>query len=105
MHTILWINFLLSLSNTSKFLKMLLKMPGYTRKENSQWLYSAKAIELIRNYMTKCPNLFERLAQNVTNDIFQEEELFDKGYIVYFITCTLYYQNLYIIHDIVDQTS
>lgn len=101
MHTILWINFLLSLSNTSKFLKM----PGYTRKENSQWLYSAKAIELIRNYMTKCPNLFERLAQNVTNDIFQEEELFDKGYIVYFITCTLYYQNLYVIHDIVDQTS
>jgi len=61
------------------------KVPGYTRKENSQWLYSTKAIELIRNYMTKCPNLFERLAQNVANDIFQEEELFDKGYIVYFL--------------------
>ncbi|XP_029664328.1 5'-3' exoribonuclease 1 isoform X1 [Formica exsecta] len=62
-----------------KFNKRNEEMPGYTRKENSQWLYSAKAIELIRNYMTKCPNLFERLAQNVTNDIFQEEELFDKG--------------------------
>ncbi|XP_072761689.1 5'-3' exoribonuclease 1 isoform X2 [Anoplolepis gracilipes] len=62
-----------------KFNKKNEEMPGYTRKENSQWLYSAKAVELIRNYMMKCPNLFERLAQNVTNDIFQEEELFDKG--------------------------
>lgn len=69
------------LFNLSKFLKV----PGYTRKENSQWLYSTKAIELIRNYMTKCPNLFERLAQNVTNDIFQEEELFDQGYVAYFL--------------------
>ncbi|XP_050453966.1 5'-3' exoribonuclease 1 isoform X1 [Cataglyphis hispanica] len=62
-----------------KFNKKNEEMPGYTRKENSQWLYSTKAIELIRNYMTKCPNFFERLAQNVANDIFQEEELFDKG--------------------------
>ncbi|XP_011642826.1 5'-3' exoribonuclease 1 [Pogonomyrmex barbatus] len=62
-----------------KFNKRNEEVPGYTRKENSQWLYSTKAIELIRNYMVKCPNLFERLAQNVTNDIFQEEELFEKG--------------------------
>ncbi|XP_011256685.1 5'-3' exoribonuclease 1 isoform X2 [Camponotus floridanus] len=61
-----------------KFNKKNEEIPGYTRKENGQWLYSAKAIELIRNYMMKCPNLFERLAQNVTNDIFQEEELFNK---------------------------
>lgn len=63
-------------------------MPGYTRKENGQWFYSIKAVELIRNYMTKCPDLFERLAVNVTNDVFQEEELFDKEYIVYFINLT-----------------
>ncbi|XP_036149459.1 5'-3' exoribonuclease 1 isoform X2 [Monomorium pharaonis] len=62
-----------------KFNKKNEEVPGYTRKDNSQWLYSQKAVELIRNYMIKCPNLFERLAQNVTNDIFQEEELFDKG--------------------------
>lgn len=61
-----------------KFNKRNEEVPGYTRKENNQWLYSTKAIELIRNYMTKCPNLFERLAQNVTNDIFQEEDLFNK---------------------------
>lgn len=58
-------------------------MPGYTKKETNQWLYSIKAVELIRNYMTQCPDLFERLAQNVTNDIFQEQELF-KEYVVLF---------------------
>ncbi|XP_011151267.1 5'-3' exoribonuclease 1 isoform X2 [Harpegnathos saltator] len=61
-----------------KFNKKNEEVPGYTKKENSQWLYSIRAIELIRSYMVKCPNLFERLAVNVTNDIFQEEELFDK---------------------------
>ncbi|XP_012226430.1 5'-3' exoribonuclease 1 [Linepithema humile] len=62
-----------------KFNKKNEEMPGYTRKDNSQWLYSTKAVELIRNYMVKYPDLFERLAQNVTNDIFQEEELFKPG--------------------------
>lgn len=62
-----------------KFNKRNEEVPGYTKKENSQWLYSTKAVDLIRNYVTKCPRLFERLAQNVTNDIFQEEDLFDKG--------------------------
>ncbi|XP_071639281.1 5'-3' exoribonuclease 1 [Temnothorax longispinosus] len=62
-----------------KFNKRNEEVPGYTRKENSQWLYSTKAIELIRNYMTKCPILFERLAHNVANDIFQEGDLFNTG--------------------------
>ncbi|XP_070510791.1 5'-3' exoribonuclease 1 isoform X2 [Cardiocondyla obscurior] len=62
-----------------KFNKRNEEVSGYTKKENTQWLYSMKAIELIRNYMVKCPKLFERLAKNVTNDIFQEEDLFDKG--------------------------
>ncbi|EZA57402.1 hypothetical protein DMN91_008681 [Ooceraea biroi] len=59
-----------------KFNKKNEEVPGYTRKENGQWLYSTKAVDLIRNYMMKCPDLFERLAQNVTNDIFQEQDLF-----------------------------
>lgn len=45
--------------------------------------------------MVKCPNLFERLAQNVTNDIFQEEDLFDKGYIAYFLLA----QNICKLHN------
>ncbi|XP_012270708.1 5'-3' exoribonuclease 1 [Orussus abietinus] len=62
-----------------KFNKKNEEVPGYTRKENNQWLYSAKSIELIRNYMVQCPDLFERLGQNSVNDIFHESELFPSG--------------------------
>ncbi|XP_076236219.1 5'-3' exoribonuclease pacman [Calliopsis andreniformis] len=62
-----------------KFNKKNEEIPGYTRKENGQWLYSLKTVDLIRNYMIKCPELFERLSHNVGNDIFKEEELFIKG--------------------------
>ncbi|XP_076181018.1 5'-3' exoribonuclease pacman isoform X2 [Ptiloglossa arizonensis] len=55
------------------------EVPGYTRKEYGQWLYSWKAIDLIRSYMVKCPDLFERLEKNISNDVFFEEDLFDKG--------------------------
>ncbi|XP_076684631.1 5'-3' exoribonuclease pacman isoform X2 [Andrena cerasifolii] len=61
-----------------KFNKKNEEVPDYTRKENGQWMYSTKTIDLIRRYMVKYPLLFERLAQNVTKDIFQEESLFDK---------------------------
>ncbi|XP_047351100.1 5'-3' exoribonuclease 1 isoform X1 [Vespa velutina] len=62
-----------------KFNKKNEEIPGYTKKENGQWLYSIKAVDLIRDYMAKCPGLFERLAQNITNDVFNEDELFDKS--------------------------
>lgn len=29
--------------------------------------------------MVKCPDLFERLEKNISNDVFFEEDLFDKG--------------------------
>ncbi|XP_046595171.1 5'-3' exoribonuclease 1 isoform X1 [Neodiprion lecontei] len=59
-----------------KFNKKNQEVPGYTKKVNGQWLYSAKAIDLIRAYMRKFPLLFEKLASNVTNDIYYEDELF-----------------------------
>ncbi|KAK2584112.1 hypothetical protein KPH14_006553 [Odynerus spinipes] len=62
-----------------KFNKKNEEIPGYTKKENGQWLYSIKAVDLIRAYMAKCPNLFERLAQNITNNVFNEDELLDKS--------------------------
>ncbi|XP_015189014.1 PREDICTED: 5'-3' exoribonuclease 1 isoform X2 [Polistes dominula] len=64
-----------------KFNKRNEEVPGYTKKEYGygQWLYSKRAIELIRDYMAKFPNLFERLAQNITVDVYSEEELFDKS--------------------------
>ncbi|XP_043500398.1 5'-3' exoribonuclease 1 [Polistes fuscatus] len=64
-----------------KFNKRNEEVPGYTKKEYGygQWLYSKRAVELIRDYMAKFPNLFERLAQSITIDVFSEEELFDKS--------------------------
>ncbi|KAG7212279.1 hypothetical protein KM043_012607 [Ampulex compressa] len=62
-----------------KFTKKNKETFGYTRKENGQWLYSVKTINLIRKYMTLYPVLFERLAENVNNDIFDGDTLFTKG--------------------------
>ncbi|PBC30137.1 5'-3' exoribonuclease [Apis cerana cerana] len=63
-----------------KFTKKNAEIPGYTRKaEDGPWFYSPKVLDLIRSYMLRCPTLFERLAQNPTTGIFQEEDLFIKG--------------------------
>ncbi|OAD52342.1 5'-3' exoribonuclease 1 [Eufriesea mexicana] len=63
-----------------KFTKKNAEVPGYTRKgEDGYWLYSPKALDLVRCYMLRYPTLFERLAQNPTTCIFQEEDLFTKG--------------------------
>ncbi|XP_043669186.1 5'-3' exoribonuclease 1 isoform X2 [Vespula pensylvanica] len=73
------INEIINVGLNLKFNKKNEEIPGYTKKENGQWLYSTKAVDLIRDYMAKCPRLFERLAQNITNDVFNEDELFDKS--------------------------
>ncbi|KAK0177026.1 hypothetical protein PV328_001116 [Microctonus aethiopoides] len=59
-----------------KFNKKNEELPGYTKKVNGQWLYSSKSIGLIRNYMEKFPLLFEYLAQNISNDMYNEDDLF-----------------------------
>lgn len=53
-----------------------LQVPGYTKRENNQWLYSNKCVDLIRDYMRECPIMFENLAHAVSNDIFEEKTLF-----------------------------
>ncbi|XP_076300031.1 5'-3' exoribonuclease pacman isoform X2 [Lasioglossum baleicum] len=59
-----------------KFNKKNEEIVGYTRKLNGQWLYSTKVVKLTRDYMTKYPDLFERLSQNIGN-VIPEKELFD----------------------------
>lgn len=61
-----------------KFSKKNEELPGYTRKVNGQWLYSSKSVGLIRSYMEKFPVLFERLARNIVNDMYTEDELFSE---------------------------
>ncbi|CAK9827029.1 5'-3' exoribonuclease 1 [Anthophora retusa] len=63
-----------------KFSRRNEEIPGYTRKgKDGRWYYSVKAMNLIRTYMTKYPELFEKLGLNSNIFIFQEEDLFNKG--------------------------
>ena len=61
-----------------KFNKKNEEVPGFTKKDsNGMWLYSIKAIDLLRSYMQKFPELFERLEQNLlSSDMFLREDLF-----------------------------
>lgn len=56
-----------------------LKVKGYTKKVNGQWLYSTKSIDLIREYMNKCPELFEKLDKTLDAEVFTVNELFPRG--------------------------
>lgn len=52
------------------------EIPGYTKKVEGQWLYTQKSINLVRDYMQFCPELFTYLSTHLGNDIFYESELF-----------------------------
>ncbi|KOC61668.1 5'-3' exoribonuclease 1 [Habropoda laboriosa] len=63
-----------------KFNKRNEEIPGYTRKaEDGFWYYSFKTMDLIRSYMLKYPEVFEKLGLNSNISILQEEDLFKKG--------------------------
>lgn len=49
---------------------------GYTRKVHKSWMFSEKAVELIKSYHEKVPNLFERLEHFGKGDILFEDEVF-----------------------------
>lgn len=49
---------------------------GYTRKVHKTWMFSEKAVELIKSYHEKMPNLFERLEHFGKGDILFEDEIF-----------------------------
>lgn len=41
-----------------------MKVLGYTRSEDRSWEYSAKAVELLRDYKVAFPQLFQKLGDN-----------------------------------------
>ncbi|XP_016845549.1 5'-3' exoribonuclease 1 isoform X1 [Nasonia vitripennis] len=61
-----------------KFNKKNEEVPGYTKKDiNGTWLYSVKAVDFVKSYIQKFPELFERLEMNlVSSDMFLREHLF-----------------------------
>ncbi|XP_017777725.1 PREDICTED: 5'-3' exoribonuclease 1 [Nicrophorus vespilloides] len=58
-----------------KFNKKNEEVPGYTKKENT-WLYSNKAVDLVREYTQKYPKLFKFLAGHPNDDVYFEADLF-----------------------------
>ncbi|KAK9681238.1 Xrn1 helical domain [Popillia japonica] len=56
-----------------KFSKRNEEIPGYTKREGNLWLYSEKAIELVKAYNEFCPNLFEYLNRHNENVYYLED--------------------------------
>lgn len=52
---------------------------GYTKKVNKSWMFSEKAIELIKAYYEKVPKLFEKLEVYGKCDILFEDEMFGEN--------------------------
>uniref|UniRef100_A0A1Q3F1Y6 5'-3' exoribonuclease 1 n=1 Tax=Culex tarsalis TaxID=7177 RepID=A0A1Q3F1Y6_CULTA len=49
---------------------------GYTKKVGKNWMYSEKAIELIKAYYDKVPQVFEKLESFGNRDVLFEDEIF-----------------------------
>lgn len=67
-------------SSLRQFNKRNEEVCGYTKKgKESSWLYSEKVVEVIGEYMTNFPDLFNYLAknENSSRDMFQVESVFD----------------------------
>ncbi|KAK0296411.1 exonuclease II Exo2, partial [Friedmanniomyces endolithicus] len=58
----------LNLGLNLKFESKKLKVLGYSRKKESGWEYSQKAIELLVQYMTRFPEFIARIGANPTGD-------------------------------------
>ncbi|KAJ6256625.1 hypothetical protein Dda_8490 [Drechslerella dactyloides] len=59
-----------------KFEAKKLKVLGYSRKGNTGWEFSQKAIDLIREYMNKFPDFFMGIESKPTADIYTAEDFY-----------------------------
>ena len=50
-------------------------MPGWSRRKDTQWLYSNRLIDTLREYMTKFPELIEFLGRNTEGFKFKEGDI------------------------------
>uniref|UniRef100_A0A0A9XX62 5'-3' exoribonuclease 1 n=1 Tax=Lygus hesperus TaxID=30085 RepID=A0A0A9XX62_LYGHE len=63
-----------------KFNKSNQEVVGYTKKTgDKQWLYTDRCVNLINNYMTKFPKLFDQLSVSSANDVFFKADIFPDG--------------------------
>lgn len=59
-----------------KFEAKKLKVLGYSRRGDSGWEFSTKAIELLREYMEKFPAFFQGVMRNPHGDIYTDTDFF-----------------------------
>jgi 5'-3' exoribonuclease 1 len=67
----------LNLGLNLKFEAKQRKVLGYSRKNEGGWEFSVKAEELIREYMIKFPQFFERLMANPNGDLYRDTDFYD----------------------------
>ncbi|XP_065889991.1 5'-3' exoribonuclease 1-like [Dysidea avara] len=59
-----------------KYSKRQLELPGYCRHYEGMWLYSEAALNILKSYMKKFPNMFQLLEKNSSQNMYTEEHLF-----------------------------
>ncbi|KAI5799181.1 putative exonuclease Kem1 [Peziza echinospora] len=59
-----------------KFEAKKLKVLGYSRKRNNGWEFSAKTINLLKEYIKKFPEFFDALQKNPHGDIYRDTDFY-----------------------------
>uniref|UniRef100_A0A672R238 5'-3' exoribonuclease 1 n=1 Tax=Sinocyclocheilus grahami TaxID=75366 RepID=A0A672R238_SINGR len=58
-----------------KFNKKNEEVPGYTKRTEKEWLYSAAVEELLAEYLERFSELFDFVARNSHDDVFYEDDI------------------------------
>ncbi|XP_037132370.1 5'-3' exoribonuclease 1 isoform X1 [Syngnathus acus] len=58
-----------------KFNKKNEEVPGYTKRTEKEWLYSAAVEELLAEYLERFPEVFDTVARNGHDDVFYEDDI------------------------------
>ncbi|XP_047224716.1 5'-3' exoribonuclease 1 isoform X2 [Girardinichthys multiradiatus] len=58
-----------------KFNKKNEEVPGYTRRTEKEWLYSAAVEELLAEYLDRFSDVFDAVSRNSHDDVFYEDDI------------------------------
>uniref|UniRef100_A0A3Q2V9U2 5'-3' exoribonuclease 1 n=2 Tax=Pseudocrenilabrinae TaxID=318546 RepID=A0A3Q2V9U2_HAPBU len=58
-----------------KFNKKNEEVPGYTKRTEKEWLYSAAVEELLAEYLDRFSEVFNKVARNSHDDVFYEDDI------------------------------
>lgn len=67
----------LNLGLNLKFEAKKLKVLGYSRRGDNGWEFSQKAVDLVREYITKFPQFFQGIQRNPQGDLYSDTDFFD----------------------------